>query len=161
MPSTAQTASTTASAGTGPSCLEAIAAGPALAAALRSSGVLAASGADVVGLVRGGHPAAVAAVRQAGRDLGEVLAALVNLINPSVIVIGGSLAGAGEALVAGIREVVYSRSLPLATQHLQIVGSRAGEEAGVIGAAALAIGHVLSPDEIDRAVARTTTPAGP
>lgn len=134
-------------------CLEAIAAGPALAAALRREGVAAETAADVVALVRGGHPAAVAAVRQAGRDLGEVLAALVNLINPSVIVVGGSLAGAGEALVAGIREVVYSRSLPLATQHLRVVGSQAGEEAGVIGAAALAIGHVLSPEEIDRAVA--------
>ncbi len=135
-------------------CLEAIAAGPALAAALRDAGVDAASGADVVRLVRGGDATAVRVVRQAGRDLGEVVATLVNLINPSAIVIGGSLADAGESLLAGIREVVYSRSLPLATEHLRVITARAGERAGVIGAAALAIGHVLSPDAIDEASLR-------
>jgi predicted NBD/HSP70 family sugar kinase len=132
-------------------CLEAIAAGPALAAALREQGMAADSGADVVRLVRGGDATAVSVVRQAGRDLGEVVATLVNLINPSVIVIGGALAEAGESLLAGIREVVYSRSLPLATEHLRVVTSQAGERAGVIGAGALAIGHVLSPDAIDEA----------
>ena len=135
-------------------CLEAIAAGPALAAALRAAGVDAASGADVVRLVRGGDATAVRVVRQAGRDIGDVVATLVNLINPSAIVIGGSLADAGESLLAGIREVVYSRSLPLATEHLRVITARAGERAGVIGAAALAIGHVLSPDAIDEASLR-------
>lgn len=133
-------------------CLEAIAAVPALAAAIRAAGVEVAADPDVVRLVRAGDPEAVKAVRQSGRDLGEVLAALVNLVNPSVIVIGGALAAAGESLLAGIREVVYLRSLPLATEHLHIATSRAGERAGVIGAAALAIGHVLSPESIDRAV---------
>jgi len=133
-------------------CLEAIAAVPALARAIREAGVEVAADPDVVRLVRAGDPQAVQAVRQAGRDLGEVLAALVNLVNPSVIVIGGALAAAGESLLAGIREVVYLRSLPLATEHLHITTSRAGEGAGVIGAAALAIGHVLSPEAIERAV---------
>jgi len=141
-------------------CLEAIAAGPALAASLRDAGVAAASGADVVRLVRGGDPTAVRVVRQAGRDLGEVVATLVNLINPSAIVIGGALAEAGESLLAGIREVVYSRSLPLATEHLRVITSQAGERAGVIGAAALAIGHVLSPDAIDEASLRLVGSGG-
>ena len=67
----------------------------------------------------------MAVVRQAGRDIGEVVATMVNLINPSVVVIGGQVAGAGEHLLAGIRESVYQRSLPLATEHLRIVTSRA------------------------------------
>ncbi|WP_141014476.1 ROK family transcriptional regulator [Nocardioides sambongensis] len=133
-------------------CLEAIAAVPAVAAAVRAAGVEVPGDHDVVALVRAGDQSAVQAVRQAGRDLGEVLATLVNLVNPSSIVIGGSLASAGEGLLAGIREVVYRRSLPLATEHLQITTSRAGERAGVIGAAALAIGHVLAPESIDGAV---------
>ena len=132
-------------------CLEAIAAGPALARALQEAGVAAATGQDVVDLVRSGDPVAAQVVRQAGRDLGEVVATLVNVINPSAIVIGGALADAGESLIAGIREVVYQRSLPLATEHLRIITSQAGERAGVIGAAALAIGHVLAPESIDRA----------
>jgi predicted NBD/HSP70 family sugar kinase len=141
-------------------CLEAIAAGPALAAGLRESGLDVTDAPGVVALVRQGDPLAVQAVRQAGRDLGEVVATLVNLINPSAVVVGGALAEAGESLLAGIREVVYSRSLPLATEHLSIVASRAGEGAGVIGAAALAIEHVLSPEAIDAAGERLLEASG-
>ena len=132
-------------------CLEAIAAGPALARNLRDLGVAAESGQDVVDLVRGGDTAAGQVVRQAGRDIGEVVATVVNVMNPSAVVIGGAMADAGESLIAGIREVVYNRSLPLATEHLTITTSRAGGRAGVIGAAALAISHVLSPASIDSA----------
>jgi predicted NBD/HSP70 family sugar kinase len=132
-------------------CLEAVAAGPALAAAVRAEGVEAETGGDVVELVRAGSRPAMAVVRQAGRDIGEVVATMVNLINPSVVVIGGQVAGAGEHLLAGIRESVYQRSLPLATEHLRIVTSRAGGEAAVLGASALAIEHVLSPDAVEAA----------
>ncbi|MCW2735364.1 MAG: hypothetical protein JWN97_8, partial [Nocardioides sp.] len=132
-------------------CLEAVAAGPALAAAVRAQGGSAETGGDVVDLVRAGSQVAMAVVRQAGRDIGEVVATMVNLINPSVVVIGGQVAGAGEHLLAGIRESVYQRSLPLATEHLRIVTSRAGGEAAVLGASALAIEHVLSPEVVEAA----------
>jgi predicted NBD/HSP70 family sugar kinase len=132
-------------------CLEAVAAGPALAAAIRARGGKASAGQDVVDLVRAGDADAIAVVRQAGRDIGEVVATMVNLINPSVVVIGGQLATAGEHLLAGIREIVYQRSLPLATEHLRIEASRAGSEAGVLGAAAMAIEHALSPEAVEAA----------
>ena len=135
-------------------CLEALAGAPALVRTLneQTAGTLSTSQ-DVIDLVRSGDPLAVQAIRQAGRDIGDVLATCVNLINPSVIVIGGSLAQAGEHLLAGIREVVYRRSLPLATEHLQVAPSVAGERAGVLGAAVLAIDHVLSPESIEAACA--------
>lgn len=134
-------------------CLEAIAAGPALAACLRANGRDVHSTQDVVDLVRAGDQAALQEIRQAGRDIGEVVATMVNLINPSVVVIGGGLADAGEHLMAGIREVVYRRSLPLATASLRLVSSRAGAEAGVLGAASMAITHILSPEAIEAASA--------
>ena len=86
--------------------------------------VPATTGQDVVDLVRAGDPDAIDVVRQAGRDIGGVVATMVNVINPSVVVIGGQLSAAGEHLLAGIREVVYQRSLPLATEHLAIQTSR-------------------------------------
>lgn len=129
-------------------CLEAMASGPAIAAALRAAGLEAQTGQDVVELVKAGDLQAIQAVRQAGRDLGEVLTACVSLINPSVIVIGGSMAQVGEHLIAGVRELVYSRAMPLATEHLSIVQSSAGPEAAVIGASMLAIHHALAPESI-------------
>jgi predicted NBD/HSP70 family sugar kinase len=130
-------------------CLEAIASGLAVANALEG----AEKPADVVAMVRAGDVAASQAVRQAGRDIGAVLATSVSLLNPSMIVIGGILADAGEHIVAGIREVVYQRSLPLATQHLRIVTARTGTQAGVLGASAMAVDQALSSEAVDRLVA--------
>ena len=130
-------------------CLEAIASGPAVAAKLRALGLEARTSEDVVRLVGNGDKDAVHAVRQAGRDVGEVLSTCVNLMNPSVIVIGGSMALTGEHFIAGIREAVYSRTVPLATQHLRIVQSASGIDAGVLGASTLAIHEAMSPQRID------------
>jgi glucokinase len=133
-------------------CLEALASGPAIGRALRAVALEASTSQDVVELVKRGNIDAIQAVRQAGRDIGEVLTTCVSLINPSAIVIGGSLAQAGEHLIAGVREVVYTRSMPLATEHLQISQSKAGPDAGVLGASMLAIHHALSPENIEAMV---------
>jgi predicted NBD/HSP70 family sugar kinase len=133
-------------------CLEAIAGGQALADRLAAEGRDAANSRDVVRLVRDGDAAAIRMVRDAGRTLGEVLAGTVNFFNPAVIVIGGDIAEAHEQLLAGVREGIISRSLPLATRDLRIVPSRLGDRAGVIGAAITAIEHVLSPAAVDRAL---------
>ncbi len=134
-------------------CLEAVAGGAAVAGRLRDAGVEAQNGRDVVRLVRAGNMHAVQAVRAAGREIGDVVASIVNFFNPSVIVIGGDVAQAGEHVLAGIREVVYSRSLPLATQHLAVESSQLGDRAGVIGAAVMVIEHVLAPHAVDQTIA--------
>jgi predicted NBD/HSP70 family sugar kinase len=141
-------------------CMEAVAGGGAIAASLRAQGVEARDGRDVVALVRSGSPAAVREVREAGRVLGSVLATSVNLFNPAVIVIGGDLSHAEEHLLAGVREIVYQRSLPLATRSLRIVRSRLDDRAGVVGASVMAIEHVLAPDAVDDALSGRGVAAG-
>jgi predicted NBD/HSP70 family sugar kinase len=135
-------------------CLEAMAAGPALAQLLTLAGVSfeskpIATMSDVVAATKAGELAAIQAVRQAGRDIGEVLTTCISVLNPSVIAIGGSLALAGEHLLAGVREVVYARSMPLATEHLTIAQSRAGLDAGIIGSSVMAIEYALSIESIE------------
>lgn len=134
-------------------CLEAVASGRAVVKALRADGADVQTAADVVERVRAGDLEASQAVREAGRSIGSVLAGSVNLLNPEVIVIGGNVAEAGEHLLAGVREVVYSRSLPLATQHLRIVGSQTAGRAGVIGASQMVVQHVLSAPAVDAMLA--------
>jgi predicted NBD/HSP70 family sugar kinase len=131
-----------------------MAAGPALAQLLSAAGVNfegkpISTLSDVVAATKAGELAVIQAVRQAGRDIGEVLTTCVSVLNPSVIAIGGSLALAGEHLLAGVREVVYSRSMPLATEHLTIAQSRAGVDAGIIGSSVMAIEYALSIESID------------
>ncbi|GAA3756393.1 putative NBD/HSP70 family sugar kinase [Spinactinospora alkalitolerans] len=135
-------------------CLEAVAGGTALAERLTAAGVPARTGRDVVELVNQGDPLALRMVRDGGRVIGDVLAGLVNFFNPEAIVVGGVMAEVHEPLLAGVREVIYQRSLPLATHRLAVVPSRSGDEGGALGAGRLAIDHVLAPDLINRALAR-------
>ncbi|WP_052850129.1 ROK family transcriptional regulator [Streptomyces avicenniae] len=129
-------------------CLEAVAGGAAIAARLTAAGIPADTSTDVAALARAGSMPAVALVRQAGRAIGEVLATAVSFFNPSVIVIGGGLSQAGAHLIAGVREVVYQRSLPLASQELRIVHSHAGDRAAVLGAAFMVIEQALDPTHL-------------
>lgn len=135
-------------------CLEAAAGGRALAAQLAAKGYPTRNSRDVVALARDGNPDAVQAVREAGRLIGRVLAATVNLVNPGVIVVGGDVAQAGEQLLAGIREVVYRRSTALSTSRLQIVPSELGDRAGITGAAAMVIEHILAPATLEASLGR-------
>jgi predicted NBD/HSP70 family sugar kinase len=134
-------------------CLEAVAGGRALAARLARGGLEAETSRDVVRLVRAGEPAAIAAVRDAGRSLGEVLAESINFFNPGAIVIGGDISEAHQQLLAGVREVAFGRSLPMATRDLRMGCSQLGDRAGIIGAAIMVVEHVLAPDTIDRVIA--------
>ena len=134
-------------------CLEALAAGPALAQRLRERGLSVDGPTEVVERVRAGDLDAIEVVRQGGREIGSVLASCVSLLNPSIIVIGGRMAAVGEHLLAGVREVVYRRAAPLAAHNLQIVTSSTASRAGVLGAAAMVIDSVLSADSIDRELA--------
>lgn len=129
-------------------CLEALASGRALAHALSGAEHQLQRPIEVVALAKAGDLAAIQAVRQAGRDLGEVLAAAVSLLNPSVIVIGGTMSEAGEHLVAGVREVVYARSIPLSTEHLTISPTVSGRDAAILGAGRLAIDAALSAEQV-------------
>ena len=69
--------------------------------------------------------------RQAGRDIGGVVATMVNVINPSMIVIGGQLSAAGEHLLRtavqrlGLSARAYHRTLRLARTIADLEGSDA------------------------------------
>lgn len=133
-------------------CLEAVAAGPAIAAKLRAKGADIHSTADIVAAVRRGEVDAVQEVRQAGRIIGRVLTTCVSLINPAVIVLGGTIANVGDHLLAGAREVIYTRATPLAAGNLQIVRSHGSQDAAVSGASAMAIQQVLTVESIEALV---------
>ncbi len=72
-----------------------------------------------------------------GRRIGVTLAGVVNLLNPERIIIGGGLANAGEILFKAIRDTVSERALPVSKGAVKIVKARLGNDAGMIGAAAL------------------------
>ncbi|MFF8656022.1 ROK family protein [Streptomyces huasconensis] len=132
-------------------CLAAVASGGAVARRLTEAGVAAASGSDVRALLEAGHPEAVRFAREAGRHVGEVLATVVTLLNPGVLMIAGDLAG--TPFLTGVRELLYQRALPRSTAHLEVVTSRLGERAALIGAATLVVEHLYAPGRAEERLA--------
>lgn len=140
-------------------CLEALVGGWAIARDLHPGQDSGGHGArEIAALVERGDTAALAALRAGGRVLGEAVAYATSLLNPNVIVIGGALATAGDHLVAGVRELIYQRSLPLATRQLRIGPTRFKSRAGIAGAAYLVLDHALDPDNLDQALAQGRHP---
>lgn len=134
-------------------CLEAVAGGWALVQTLRAEGYDVGHVRDVVALAVEGDPRARHLVRESGRRLGDVLAAAVNLLNPQAVVIGGDMVQAFDTFAAGVRESVYGHATALATRELQILPATHGQRSGVVGCAALALEHLLSPRAVDVALA--------
>lgn len=82
---------------------------------------------------------ALAVVERAGEYLGAGLVTLVNVFNPELIVIGGGAAAAGELLLAPARRVLAARALRPQRDEVRVVPARFGNDAGIFGAAALAL----------------------
>ena len=134
-------------------CLETIAGGWALVARMAAEGQHVDHVRDLVALALQGDSFARGLLRDSGRELGEVLAVAINLLNPAAVVIGGDMAAAFDFYVAGVRESVYRRSAPLATRDLQFLPATHGDRAGVVGCGALALDHVLAPMAVDARLA--------
>ena len=137
-------------------CLAAVASGRAVAGQLAELGIRAESGMDVRALLDAGQPDAVRLARAAGQRCGEVLATVVTLLNPGVLMIAGDLAE--TQFLTGVRELMYQRALPRSTRSLQIVTSKLGDLAALVGATAMVVEHLYAPEQADR---RLGEPAAP
>lgn len=76
-------------------------------------------------------------------NLGRWLAGLINIFNPELVIIGGTLAETGDYLIRPIKQAVQKYTLKLVSQDSKIVISKLGERAGVLGAALTARNKIL------------------
>ncbi|MET1061028.1 MAG: ROK family protein [Nocardioides sp.] len=132
-------------------CLEAVAGGWALVGQAGNDEIQHVR--DLVAAALAGDPTARGLLRESGRRLGELLAVLVNVLNPQAVVVGGDMAAAFDIVTGGIRESIYTHSTALATRDLQILPAAHGDRAGLVGCAALALDAVLSPWAVDQRLA--------
>jgi glucokinase len=86
-----------------------------------------------------GDQVALRVVDQVHKYLGIALANIVHLVNPSMIILGGSVAQAGALLITPLQERVQQLCLPAAYQALHIVQGSLGTEADLVGAVTLAL----------------------
>jgi glucokinase len=105
--------------------------GPRAARALTSE--------DVYEAARSGDPVAIGVMKGMGRMLGIGLANLINIFNPERIVIGGGVKDAWPLFIDAVREEIFRRAFEVPAKRSGIVSSLLGDDAGVVGAAAVAL----------------------
>ena len=117
---------------------------PYLADILARSGEI--TSIDVGQAAQSGDTTAMEIMSHSGRLIGHVIATLANMLNPSHIVLSGSIAQTNDILLAAVREIVYGESHPLVTRDLRIGASRLGSSAGLVGGAAVVVDALFDPD---------------
>ena len=132
-------------------CLEAFAGGHAIAAQARK---LVGSGRrtllsehdpdsitaqDVAEAARRGDLPAQEIVKRSGTFVGIAIAGLINLFNPSTVIIGGGVAQVGDLLTAPIRQAVRERTLRASEHSVRITTAMLGRRSSLLGALVQAI----------------------
>lgn len=112
----------------------------------------------VVQLAREGDPGCRRVIGDVGRHIGSGVANLCNLLNPSRVVLGGSLAEAGELVLAPIRDSVSRYAIPSAARQLSVLPGALGARAEVLGALALVLSE-MGDSTLLESTLPTTTPA--
>jgi glucokinase len=94
---------------------------------------------DLVAAARDGNEAALHALHELGRRLGAGIGSLVNVFNPELVVIGGGFADALDLMLEAAQEVVAEEALPPGRDLVRIVPAELGPDAGLVGAAFVAL----------------------
>jgi glucokinase len=131
-------------------CLEAYVSGTSIAERAQEAGMGAVTAADVVAAARAGDPVATTVWDATTDALACGLTSIVNLFEPELVVLGGGVvSGAGEQLLAPVRDRVRAESMAPAGGAVEIVQSALGDHVGVVGAAVIAfdrLGSLHRPD---------------
>ena len=90
-------------------------------------------------LAQTGEPDALEFWRLYGRDLGIGLSSLIYVLTPEAIVIGGGISASAEFFFPAIWSEINQRVLPSSRQGLQLLPAKLGNQAGMVGAAKLAL----------------------
>lgn len=104
-------------------------------------------GIDLEAIIQAAHSDDVLAIEliaEIGENLGRGIAALINLFNPELVVLGGSLAATGDYIRLPIRSALNKYSLSLVSNDTDLKVSSLGNRAGVLGACLLVKHKILS-----------------
>ena len=99
---------------------------------------------DIINAANNEDMLSIDLLAEVGEKLGKGLAVLINLFNPELLILGGTLSETGDYIRLPIKSAINKYSLSLVNNDTQLRTSRLGEKAGVMGACLLARNKVLT-----------------
>jgi glucokinase len=94
---------------------------------------------DVVAAAAAGDVVARRVWDETTRMLGSAVATILDGLNPELVVLGGGVTNAGDALLAPVREIALREAMAPAAGSADVVLAALGEELGVVAAASVAL----------------------
>ncbi len=99
---------------------------------------------DIIEAARNEDNLSIELIAEIGEKIGKGLAVLINIFNPELMILGGTLADTGEYIRLPIKSSLNKYSLSLVNNDTQLKLSRLGEKAGVMGGCLIARKKVSS-----------------
>ncbi|MEB0263278.1 MULTISPECIES: ROK family transcriptional regulator [unclassified Mucilaginibacter] len=99
---------------------------------------------DVIKAANNDDVLAIELIAEIGGNIGRGIALLINIFNPELVILGGSLAQTGEYIRLPIKSAINKYSLSLVNNDTQLRLSQLGKHAGIIGACLLVRKRLLS-----------------
>ena len=103
----------------------------------------------VVEAALSGYPRAITFLSEAGLDLGRGISMLIQVLNPELIIIGGSVAEANQYLITPIQQALNIYSMAKSREKSKLVLYQLGEDVGLLGGVAV-VNDKLFEDVISR-----------
>ena len=101
---------------------------------------------DIIHAANNDDVLAIELIEQIGRNIGRGIAILINIFNPQLVILGGSLTETGDCIRLPIKSSINKYSLNLVNNDTQLKMSKLGQNAGVIGSCLLVRDKILSFD---------------
>lgn len=98
---------------------------------------------DIIHAALNGDILAIELIEDVGNTLGKYIAGLINLLNPELVIVGGSVSNAGDYLFLPLRSAVKKYSLNLVSKDTSLKLSKLGDKAGMIGASLLTRSKIM------------------
>jgi glucokinase len=99
--------------------------------------------AEVAAHASAGDPVATRVWRETVDALGTGLTSIVNMLEPELVVLGGGVTRAGDALIAPARAAVRATAMTPGGRSVRVERAALGDQVGVVGAAAVAMRRIF------------------
>ena len=94
---------------------------------------------DIVNSAKGGDQLAISLINNMGQKLGKGISFLIQVLNPKLIILGGSVSQANEYLLTPINQALYTYCIPKLREDTSLKVSQLGADVGVLGAVSVVL----------------------